>query len=556
MCAAVGLLGPPPRACAQSLAADLPLILDDLDAGGVIAAGVEVDPRLVPRAMVRRLALLGGEFPPPYEPTTGAELVGTVRRAWRRGGPGLLLPAQRRELAWLLARFGRQRRPVSWSSCECREPQVHASLGGRVALWELGGGDVVAGEAGLVGRGLLATLEPDLSLWLGRFWLAVTPRLEVPLDRSGRGLAPAFGYAGWPEPTGRPGLGRARGPAVARVAVPRAVAGAQLGGWALAAGVFPAAVGVGLDGEGLTLDHQADSVPQVLLRRTRPLAWSGWLSWFDPEHVLVRVGSTSPQTISYATPRGRQSRRARPLLTQWLLTWDHTPWWRTTVVGTALSAAREGHSLWPDLLQVNLPLLDATWSEVDYGPVTDRLVSLIMEARWREAPWPWLPSAAGRVWWEYGGEDFRPHEVLPFLPEISAPASLVGCELLDSRWDLGVEYLDTRHPRVLWYGNNGFDAGYSHAGELLGHELGGAAAAWTALVRWRTAAGADEWELRGRTAGWDGARLPATARRREVSLRWRHLALTGSWSLGVAWLEERVDRLTDHWWQARAARSF
>lgn len=521
-----------------------------------MAANVDVDPRHVPWATVRRLALLGGEFPAPYQPINHAELTGLLERSWRRGGPRLMLPAQRRQLAWLLARYGRQQRPVRWSSCDCRPPVAHVSLGGHAGLWELGPGEVVPWQSGLLGRGLLATLEPDLSSWWGPAWLAITPRLEVPLDQAGRGRGAAASAGSWPPPTGWPSRVLAREEASARVAWPRAVVGVQLGGWSLAAGVFPTAVGVGLDGGGLTLSSHAEGVPQVVLRRTRPLHWSGFLHWLDPEHVLVRLGSTSSQAISYRTERGRGSHAARPLLSQWLLTWDHTPWWRTTLVGTALAAGREGRSVWPDLLQVNLPLFDATWSEVDYGPVTDRLVSLIMEARWREAPWPWLPAAAGRLWWEYGGEDFRPHDQIPVLPEISAPANLAGIELLDSRWDLGLEYLNTRHPRVLWYSNGGFGDGYAHEGVLLGHELGGAAEAWTGLVRWRTAAGDDELELRGRTSDWRGAPLPATASRREFSLAWRRLLGPGAWSLEAGWAEERVGSVTERWWRAQTGWSY
>lgn len=521
-----------------------------------MAAAVEVDGRRVPWAMVRRLVLLGGYVTAPYRPVDHAELTELLQRAWGRGGPRLLQPAQRRQLAWLLDRYGRQRRPGRWSSCACRPPVAHLSLGGHVGIMELGPGDLVAGESGLLGRGLLATVEPELTSWWGPAWLAVTPRLEVPLARSGRDVGTPFAYGEWPLPTGRPTLGHARSATRGRVAFPRVVAGLRLGGWSVAAGVFPASVGVGLEGGGLSLSADAESVPQIVLRRTRPLSWSGLLSWFDPEHVLLRLGSTSPQAIRYRDEWGAQVHTRRPLLSQWLLTWDHTSWWRTTLVGSALAAGREGQSIWPDLLQVNLPFFGATWAEQDRGPVTDRLVSLIMEARWREAPWPWLPAAAGRIWWEYGGEDFRPHDSFGLLPEISAPASLAGIELVDGCWDVGVEYLNTRHPLVLWYSNSGFSEGYSHEGVLLGHELGGAAAAWTAVVRWRTAGGGDEWSLRGRTAHWEAASLPTKAARREGSLAWSRLVSGGAWRLEVGWVEERAGTIVEHWWRARAGWSF
>lgn len=507
--------------------------------------------------MVRRVALLAGEFPAPYRPVSRGELAGLALRARESQGPCLGLAAERRQLAWLLRTYGRIQRPVTWSSCDCRSPQVHLGLGGRVGVRDLGPGEVVAREAGLQGRGLMALVEPDLVLWSGRSWLQAGARLEIPLQQDGRDVDPALHFAGWPEPTGRAALGRTRTGSVARVAVPMAVLGMGLGNWSLAAGLMPAEVGVGLDGGGLTLAAQAGSVPQLVVRRTRPLRWSGLLSWFDPEHVLLRVGVTSEQTIRYETPAGRRWHRANPLLTQWLLTWDHRSWWRTTVCGTALSASRQGQALWPDLIQVNFPLLDATWNEVDYGPVTDRMVSLIMEARWRRAPWSLLPRAAGRVWWEYAGEDFRPHDQLPLLPEISAPANLAGVELVDHRWDLAVEYLLTRHSRVLWYGNSGFSDGYTHRGLLLGHELGGGAEAWTGLVRWRTRAGTDELELRGRSARWlAGNRVPEDAHRREIDLSWRRLAGCGGWSAGVGWVEESAGDVTERWWRGRLERRF
>ena len=39
---------------------------------------------------------------------------------------------------------------------------------------------------------------------------------------------------------------------------------------------------------------------------------------------------------------------------------------------TALAVPRDG-TLWPDVLQINLPLSGVTWSEQERGPLTDRL---------------------------------------------------------------------------------------------------------------------------------------------------------------------------------------
>mgnify|MGYP000703531598 CR=1 FL=1 len=43
---------------------------------------------------------------------------------------------------------------------------------------------------------------------------------------------------------------------------------------------------------------------------------------------------------------------------------------------------------------------------------------------------PLLPAAAGRVYWEYGGEDFLPDERLGLWPKVAAPASVIGAELV------------------------------------------------------------------------------------------------------------------------------
>ncbi|MBD3220885.1 hypothetical protein GF314_06545 [bacterium] len=537
---------------------DLPRLLEHVREHGPVAPAREADARTVDWSTLRRLALLGGEFLPPYRPVSDGEISAIVRCVERRGGPGLVRAGTRRQLAALLARHGTARAPWTAETCSCRTPQWRFAAEGRASLRHLGPGEVVPGEAGLIGRGTLAVIEPDLSAWSGPLWLAATTRLEWPLADPDGTVPAALTYTGWPVPTGRPAAGTARTtPPVTRLAVPRAALGLRSGGWAVTVGLFPATVGSGLEGGGLTLADHAPSLPQLVVRRHRPLRWSSFLAPLAPAHVLVRTAAASRQEVRYESPAGRQTHTARPLFLQWLLTWNHTSWWRTSVIGTALAAPRRGESLWPDLLQVAFPLLDATWNEVDYGPVTDRLVSLLMEARWRDAPWPLLPAGAGRVWWEYGGEDFRPHGALPLVPEISAPASLVGLELVDARWDLGVEYLDTRHPGVLWYGNSGFPAGYAHDGVLLGHELGGGVRAWTGVVRWRTASGATEWVLRGRTARWaDSSQLDATARRREVGLEVRRLLGAGRLRVGVARVDERTGGREDRWWQAHVTHRF
>lgn len=536
---------------------DLSRVRDRLQATAPVGAHREPDARTVAWSTLRRLALLGGEFVPPYRPVSAGEITGLLTRACTRGGPGLIPAAERRQLAWLLSRHGLAGGAWRHATGSGRTPRIHLLGGLRLGLHELGPGDLVAGEADLGGRGLRARLEPGLDAWRGSLWLGLTPRLQGPLHTTGRPDHPALRYRGWPVPTGRPAAGAARADAAWRLEVPRAVAGARLGRWALSAGWMPAAVGPGLDGGGLTLGPTGASVPQLVLRRTAPLRWSGFLRPLAPRHLLLRAGVTGEQTVRWQGQAGRQERRAHPVLMQWLVTWNHTAWWRTTLTHAVMAAARGGGTLWPDLLQANFPLLDATWNETEYGPITDRIVALSMEARWREAPWPLLPAAAGRIYWEYGGEDFRPHDLLPVIPEISAPASLAGAELIGHRWDLAAEFLDTRHPLVLWYGNAGFARGFSHRGTLLGDRRGGAVRSWTALVRWRPRSGASEWELRGRTSAWEqAADLPADVRRDAVVLSWRRLAGRGAWRLAAGWVREEVADHTDHWLQAHLERRF
>ncbi len=524
---------------------------------GATAQQVEPDARVVPWHTLRRLALLGGEFVAPYRPVSSGEITRTLTRARRNGGPGLIRPAQRRQMAWLLYRYGLAGAAWRWDSCPCRSPQVHVAAGGRVAIGAMGPGDLVPGEAGLGARGLHLAVDPDLTAWSGRFWGAATVRVAGPLSTDAPDVPDALHYAGWPVPTNRPAAGAARADEAWYVTFPRAVIGAGLGSWSLSAGVFPASVGPGLDGTGLTLTAQAESVPQIALRRNRPFEWSGFMGYLDPDHLLLRVGMTSEQTVRYQSPSGREAYENQPLFFQWLVTWNHTSWWRTTLTHAVMAAPREGETLWGDLLQINFPLVGSTWTETEYGPVTDRIFTVGMEGRFREAPWPLLPNDAGRLWWEYGGEDFAPSDFASFLPEISAPASQVGIELVDHRWDLAVEYLETRHPTVLWYSNGGFEQGFSHNGVVLGHALGGAVEAWTALVRIRPDSGAHEWEVRGRTASWDLPRgLTGTAWRRELSLSWRRLAGSGAWTLGAGWVGEEADGASTDFWQARLMRLF
>jgi hypothetical protein len=532
-------------------------IWGQLRAGDRRGAPVEPDLRAVPWHTLQRLALLGGEFVAPYRPVSAGEITRTLERARENGGPGLVLAAQRRQMAWLLYRHGLAGAPLRWDSCDCKSPQVHLAAGGQASLGWLGPGGMIPGQAGLGGQGLHLVVEPQLDLWSGRFWAGGAVRLAGPVATSAQDLAEALYYDRWPIPSNRPAEGAARRDEAWTVRVPRGVVGAALGSWSLTAGIYPAAVGPGLDGTGLTLTANAASLPQAVLRRTRPFEWSGLLGYVDPDHLLLRVGATSTQEIRYSDADGRTSDRNAPTFFQWLITWNHTSWWRTTVTHAAQAAPRRDESLWGDILQINLPLLGTTWDEMESGPVTDRIFTLAMEARFREAPWPLLPADAGRVWWEYGGEDFRPSDWAPWVPEISAPASQAGIELVSHRWDLAAEYLETRHPDVLWYSNSGFAEGFSNDGVVLGHPRGGGVETWTGLIRVRPDSGVHEWALRGSTSTWDvpGDGLPV-AGRQELDLSWRRLLGAAAWTLGVGWVREDVDGRDGQWLRASLHHRF
>jgi hypothetical protein len=241
-----------------------------------------------------------------------------------------------------------------------------------------------------------------------------------------------------------------------------------------------------------------------------------------------------------------------------------TDWCRLGCTQTALAVPRDG-TLWPDVLQINLPLSGVTWSEQERGPLTDRLFATHLEFRWRRAPWPWLPSAAGRAWWEYAGTDFLPRGPGGLIPEISAPASVAGCELVGPRWDLAFEYAETLHPLVLWYSNGSFTSGYAHEGWLLGHELGGAGERLSALARVRPNGADGSWyaEIGGSRTTWgDEGHTPARANERAVSMALGALreGVPGPWRARVDWHRTEVLDASGgahrRWWSAAVERRF
>ncbi len=387
------------------------------------------------------------------------------------------------------------------------------------ATWrEIGG--LVEDEAGLAtSPGLTLDIAPELTATRGRWWAAVAPRLVGRPIAGGRAPADALLFSGWPDATTLPLTGEARAADPAWIIdVPYAVVGVRLGRWAVSAGWAPCSVGPGLGG-GLTASTTAPSYPALVARRVRPFAWSGFLKPVAPAQLLVRIGATSRQTVAFDDPAGPQTSTERPILLQWLVGWNHTSWWRSTLTQSALAAARGEGSVWLDLPEVGLPGGGTTWTELERGPVTDRILSVMTEARFRDAPWPWLPSRAGRVWLEYGGED----AIAEGVPELSAPGTVVGCEFLDDRGDLAFEFRETRHPKVLWYSHSGFAEGFSHDGWVLGLPTGGGAQTWHVLGRWRPGgATSDAWTLDARHTTWaDNVALPGTAKRATVTLGWR-----------------------------------
>ena len=449
---------------------------------------VEVDARTVPWTTVARLALLTGQFPPAYQPISEQELATVLVRA---RAAHCLDDDDLAELdAWLQRYEGGG--GVRWSSCDCREPQLHLRTGGRVLAGYTELGDILSGEAGLGwSPGLNASIEPMLDLRVGRLWLSVTGRLRGRLLTGGRTFSDPGGeqhplvWPGWPVATGRAQVRRARlGGGAWVIDAPQAVAGARLGSWSLSAGWAPRRTGPGMSGA-LALDRSGASFPAVTLRRVRPVRWSGFWRHVAPSHLLLRTGLLSPQNSRFRRPDGSYWEEERhPWFFQWLVGWQPVPWFRLTFSHTAMATAVDG-TLWPDVLQINFPFKDVTWQEKADGPITDRIFSAQMELRWCNAPWPLLPAAAGRAWWDYAGTDFMPSGPGGLIPEITIPASVVGFELVSPVWDLAAEYAELEHYQALWYTNGGYQDGYVHEGWLLGHDLGGSGEALTGVVRVR-----------------------------------------------------------------------
>jgi len=484
----------------------------------------EPDARDVPWSTIERLALEGGLFPPRYQPQSEDELADLLRRAVDR------LPddagADRELLQFWLERYTHGGGVQVWSGCSCKEHPPTLRLRSRVSVGWQEYGDPLPGEAGLSwGPGTSAALDLGADLEAGHWWLGATGRVAGRVLSGGTTPAPddLLAWPDWHVATGRADVRRARLDGGGwRLDMPRAAAGVRLGNWALTAGWAPRRVGPGLSG-GLTLDRGGSTFPAVTARRTRPFRWTGFMKWLAPDDLLMRVGYLSSQDIRYHNESGLTIKHDHPWFFEWLIGWEPVSWLRVAATHTAMAAAEEG-TLWPDLMAINFPIIGTTWLEQEVGPATDRLFAVQFEGRWRDAPWPLLPSRAGRVWWEYGGTDFLPSGPAGVVPQISAPASVVGIALYDPAWDLSGEYAELRHDKVLWYSNSSFPEGYSHERWLMGHALGGSGESITGTLRVRPSGLKVEFGLEVAHKSWDmPPRTPGSGERRQVTLVLRRL---------------------------------
>jgi len=478
----------------------------------------------VPWSTLRRLALEAGLQPPIDEPLSADEW----RTLTAAIGAALEDPAEREAaagLAALLAEGG-------WT-------------GARLLIGHTDRGGTQDGEAGLIwGPGWNAAAEVGAQAVRGRWWAGATARAVAQTGWGAGGGDPDLQGA---DPRLWPLWNPVTGPAQERryllqddglrADLVRAAGGVRLGNWALSAGWEPRRDGPGLGGA-LLLDRGGRPFPALTARRVAPFRWRGLVRPLAPEHLLLRVGRLDRrQVVDRLAATG--VREDRPWFFQWLLRWRVTDWFRVGGSQTAMAVPREG-TLWPDLLQINFPVAGTTWREMEIGPLTDRLFAAQMEIRWVRAPWRVLPAAAGRLWWEYAGTDFLPRGPGGAIPEISAPASVAGIELVSPRWDLAVEYAETLHPLVLWYSNSSFPDGYTNDDWVLGHPLGGAGEQVSGLVRWRPRTAGGSWYAEGglsrATWGAEG-HTPTPARRWSGSLTIGGLrqGVPGPWRAHAVW---------------------
>ncbi len=437
-------------------------------------------------------------------------------------------------LIWLLDRYQHGSGGVTFLGCSCKDYPLNMRLSGRVVGGYSALGDPVPFEGGLgftAGHNLFT--ESTAEFTVGDFWAIVA------LRAGGRYAAGGTEFD-WPDgdsdPLTWPGWNGATGRADVRdyrlddpgwtSQVTRALAGMQLGNWAVSAGWDQRRTGPGLTGN-LNLDYQGRPFGAVTARRTQSFHWNGVMTHLAPDQTLLRAGLLSKRRVTYHDGLSNYAKEARPWFFQWLVGWNVTPWFRTHFTHTVMATPREG-TLWPDLLQVNFPLIGTTWREMESGPITDRIFAVQFEFRWRNAPWPVLPSRAGRLFWDYGGTDFLPSGPGGVVPQISIPASIVGFEMMNPRWDLGFEYVELRHDKVLWYTNSGYQEGYSHEQTLLGHPLGGSGESVTGRVNIRPPQWGFQLGMQGRVAHWGMiGRTPGKGDRYSLGLTLRRIPRGG-----------------------------
>lgn len=523
---------------------------------------VESDARTVPWETLRRLALEGGVFMPTTHPVSEGELADLLTRvrdaAMENDAEAFRDSREFARLEFWLGRYAYGGGGVSLDGCECKTNPFQLRLTGRSVAGFTDLGDVMAHEAGLAwAPGWNATVEPILDFGAGPWWLAVSARFTGGIGSSGvifDDPDDPLTWPGWNMATGKDRVRRARQSSGAWTAdLPRVMGGVRWGSWALNTGWTPRNTGPGVTGA-LALDDNGVSLPAFTVRRARPFVWGdGFWSYISPSSLQLTAGPMSSRTIRYNENDQVVSKEATPWYFQWLIGWQ-VEFLRGTLTHSAMAAPRDG-SLWGDLWQINFPSKDTTWDEVDDGPVTDRILAIQLEARWRKAPWPLLPSAAGRVYWDYGGTDTLPSGPDGYVPQISVPASVIGVEMFGPVWDLGFEYAELTHPDVLWYSNSGFpETGYSHEDWVLGHGLGGSGERFGGQVNWRHGAGGlqtgldvsrSEWGTAGQTPGsgrrWTAAVTLGNDPMSDFQVKERP-ASSLVWEAVIEWNREGADR--------------
>ncbi len=473
---------------------------------------LQADARTVPWSSINRLALEGGLFPPAYRPVSEGEIAQLLEQiqthAWESSSSALNDDQEFGRLNFLLNRYQHGDEGFLFHGCPCKEHPPHLRLSGRLVGGYSELGNPLPLEAGLsFAPGYNLFIEPAMDFAVGSFWSTLNFRMGGKVATGGvdfgwdEGHLDPLTWPRWPIPSGKQEVREARLKGGAwNGQITRALVGMQWGNWSLSAGWDQRRSGSGLTGN-LNLDYQGRPFPAITARRTSPFQFRGFMTHLAPDQLLIRTGLLSERTIQWNDTYGRHTKVANPYFFQWLLGWNITSWFRTQFTHTVMATGRDA-SLWPDLLQINFPVIGTTWRETDSGPITDRIFAAQFEFRWRKAPWPLLPSHAGRLFWDYGGTDFLPSGPGGLIPQISIPASIVGIELFSPRWDIGLEYAELQHTKVLWYTNSGYSEGYSQEQTLMGHPLGGSGESITGLVRIRPPVWDIQGKLQGRMANW------------------------------------------------------